>query len=498
MIELREYYDLIVIGSGLAGIYTALNVSPEKFVLLISKDKIRISNSALAQGGIAGELQKNDEAYQRHIEDTLLAGSYLNNLDALKTLVYESSHNLDKLIRYGVNFDKDDEGNILLTREGGHSERRILHAGGDATGKEIINSLTELLVQKENISILEDTMAIDLIVEDNKCLGVYVLTDDIHQEIFGAAVSLCTGGIGEIYKNSTNPDVATGDGIAMALRAGAKVNNMEFIQFHPTAFFNHDNGSHFLISEAVRGEGAYLRNIDGSRFMHKYHHLLELAPRDVVSQSIYREMYDTWSDHVFLDVLHMDHEFIKKRFPTIYQRCIDYGVDMTKELIPVAPVEHFSVGGISVDLNGQTTIENLYANGECCDSGVHGANRLASNSLLECVVFGRRIAKNINESTNINKSGQHNAQIVNKSNYNYRDLRSQIKDIMERNVGIVRTEKNLLFAEVTIGGIFDDLNADKRISKAYYEVYNMATIALLIIKSALKRKESVGCHYRID
>lgn len=498
MKDIQEYYDLIVIGSGLAGIYTALNVTSEKKVLLISKDKIRISNSSLAQGGIAGELQNDDHAYQKHIEDTLLAGAYLNNRDALEALVYESSHNLNKLIHYGVNFDRDDEGNLLLTREGGHSERRILHAGGDATGKEIINALISLVLHKENITILENTMAIDLIVENNTCLGVSVLTDDKYLNIYSSSTALCTGGMGEIYKNSTNPTVATGDGIAMAYRAGANINNMEFIQFHPTAFFIKTSGSRFLISEAVRGEGGYLRNIEGKRFMDKYHHLLELAPRDVVSQSIYREMYDTWSDHVYLDVTHLDGEFIKKRFPNIYQKCLDFGIDMTKDYIPVAPVEHFSVGGISVDLNGRTTINNLYANGECCDSGVHGANRLASNSLLECVVFGERIAKNINETKNYKKIIKQDVKNFKKSYFNYQDIRNQIKEIMERNVGIVRGEKNLLFAKEKITQILDNLENNQRICKTYYEVHNMATVASIIIDSALERKESVGCHFRID
>ncbi len=495
---LKDYYDVVIIGSGAAGLYTSLNIINNKKVLLISKDKIIVSNSSLAQGGIAGELHANDEAYQKHIDDSLLAGSYLNNIPALRTLVYESSHNLNKLINFGVKFDKDEEGNILLTREGGHSERRILHAGGDATGKEIIKSLAVQVINKENIDILEDAMVVDLIVENNKCLGAGVLTQDQYREIYSTVTVLCTGGIGEIYKNSTNPTVATGDGIAMAYRAGAEIANMEFVQFHPTAFFRHENGPRFLISEAVRGEGGYLLNVEGNRFMHKYHHLCELAPRDKVSQSIYREMYDTWSDHVYLDVRHLDSDFIKKRFPTIYNRCLEYGVDMTEELVPVAPVEHFSVGGISVDLNGHSSIENLYANGECCDSGVHGANRLASNSLLECIVFGGRIAKNINDYQVEVYDKLPLVQNLKLSNYNYRNIKNQIKDIMERNVGIVRTEKNLILAEDTIKGILNGLENDKRTCKAYYEVYNMATVALLVIESALNRKESIGCHYRID
>ncbi|HEY8364989.1 MAG TPA: L-aspartate oxidase, partial [Haloplasmataceae bacterium] len=472
-----KIYDLIVIGSGLAGLYTALNVNNDKRVLLITKDKLQMSNSALAQGGIAGELKHDDEAYQRHINDTLLAGAYLNNLNALKTLVYESSDNLHKLINYGVNFDKDEDGNILLTKEGGHSERRILHAGGDATGREIIKSLTKVVLQKRNLTILENTMVLDLIIRNNTCQGISVLTNDKIQYFYANATVICTGGIGEIYKNSTNPSIATGDGIAMAYRAGALINNMEFIQFHPTALHVKKNGSKFLISEAVRGEGGYLRNIEGKRFMHKYHHLLELAPRDVVSQSIYREMYDTWSDHVYLDVTHLDKEFIMKRFPTIYQTCLDEGIDITKEYIPVFPVEHFSVGGITVDINGQTSIKNLYANGECCDSGVHGANRLASNSLLECVVFGRRIAKCVNDANVETDFDILEDKTIQLSNFNYRDIRSQIKEIMERNVGIVRKEKNLLYAKEVIEKIQKDLLKDERICKAYYEVINMSTVA---------------------
>jgi L-aspartate oxidase len=493
-----SYYDLIVIGSGLAGLYTALNVNRSKSVLLITKAELSISNSALAQGGIAGELKHDDAAYERHIEDTLLAGAYMNNMSALKTLVYESSDNLNNLINYGVNFDRDDNGEIMLTREGGHRERRILHAGGDATGREIIKSLLQLVVHKENITILENTMAIDLIINNNKCFGVSVLHKDKIISLYAGATALCTGGIGEIYKNSTNPSVATGDGIAMAYRAEANINNLEFIQFHPTAFYKKTEGAKFLISEAVRGEGGYLRNVEGFRFMDKYHHLLELAPRDIVSQSVYREMYDTWSDHVYLDVTHLDPKFLRKRFPTIYQKCLDYGVDITNSLIPVAPVEHFSVGGITVDIFGKTTIENLYANGECCDSGVHGANRLASNSLLECIVFGRRIAKTINEchvTKNIKNFATHEITL---SNFNYGDIRMQIKEIMERNVGIVRKKENLLNAKQVIMKIKADLRNDARVCKAYYEVVNMATVAALIIDAALKRKDSIGCHFRID
>lgn len=495
-----DNYDVIVVGSGLAGIYTALNIDKTKKVLLISKDKIKVSNSSLAQGGIAGELNVDYDAYEKHIEDTLLAGSYLNDLEALKVLVYESSHNLNKLIKYGVNFDRDKNGDISLTKEGGHRERRILHAGGDATGKVIINSLLTLVVNKENINILEDTMAIDLITKDNTCCGIKVLHNDEIKEIVSNFTVLCTGGIGELYKNTTNPNVATGDGIAMSQRVNAKICNMEFIQFHPTAFFHSDDGPKFLISEAVRGEGGYLSNIDGERFMHKYHELRELAPRDIVSQSIYREMYDTWSDHVFLDVTHLDSNFLKKRFPTIYKRCLEFKIDITKDLIPVAPVEHFSVGGIYIDTNGQTTINNLYANGECCDSGVHGANRLASNSLLECIVFGRRIAKHINNNkeTNNNNIILSTDTKIKLSNYNYRYIHSQIKEIMERNVGIVRTCDNLICAYKTITKILEDLQNNKRCCKAYYEVLNMVTVSLLIIDSALKRKESIGCHYRLD
>ncbi|MDF2698757.1 MAG: nadB [Haloplasmataceae bacterium] len=493
-----EKYDVIVVGSGLAGLYTALNVTRRKKVLLITKDKLNLSNSFLAQGGIAGELFESDESYQKHIDDTLIAGSYLNDVDALKVLVYESSHNLNKLINYGVNFDKDANGNILLTREGGHSERRILHAGGDATGKAIVDSLIPLVMHKANIDILEYSMVIDLIIQEDQCIGVKVLNDNKIKDITAPFTVLCTGGIGDIYKNTTNPIVAKGDGIAIAHRAGAKIENMEFIQFHPTAFFNKETGPRFLISEAMRGEGGTLLNVEGHRFMHKYHLLLELAPRDIVSQSIYREMYDTWSDHVYLDVRHLDPNFLQNRFPTIYNRCLENGIDITKDLIPVSPVEHFSCGGIVVDLKGETTIKNLFASGECADSGVHGANRLASNSLLECTVWGRRIAKYINELDTVLDRSSIVEEEVTISNYTYRDIRLQIKDIMERYVGIVRTEKNLISAKEVISKILNDLKKDRKSCMAYFELLNMATVSMIIIESALNRKESVGCHYRID
>ncbi|ERJ13701.1 L-aspartate oxidase [Haloplasma contractile] len=491
-------YDVIIVGSGLAGLYTALNISRNKKILVVSKDQIETSNSSLAQGGIAGELSPCDESYQKHIEDTLLAGSHLNDIDALKVLVYESSKNLDKLIKYGVNFDRDERGNIMLTKEGGHTERRILHAGGDATGKELVNSLSNLILKRENIDVIENSMAVELIVEDNTCFGAVILDQENIVSVYSDYTVLATGGIGEIYKNTTNPPIATGDGIAMAYDKGADINNMEFIQFHPTAFFSSEKGPKFLISEAVRGEGAYLLNVEGKRFMHKYHHLKELAPRDIVSQSIYREMYDTWSDHVYLDTRHMDERFLKNRFPTIYKKCAKHSVDMKRDLIPVAPVQHFSIGGISVDLHGKTTIKNLYANGECCDSGVHGANRLASNSLLECVVFGRRIAKDITNETVEHKKGELIKQVAEKCHFNYRKIREEIKDTMDRYVGIVRTDKGLKLAQDIVDDIYYDLKKDPRKTSEYYEVFNMSTIAKLVIDSAVRRKESIGCHFRVN
>lgn len=493
--------DIVIVGGGLAGLYTALNIDSKYRVDIIVKEELEDTNSRLAQGGIAGELELEPKSIEAHIEDTLKAGSYLNNKEAVKVLVTEASENIKKLMAFKVPFDRDNKGNILLTKEGGHSTRRILHAGGDSTGKDIMHAIKTECKNRKNIHIHENMMALELIYEDNKCHGVSALCYKGETYHFSASKTvLATGGIGNIYGSTTNSTSATADGIGICHRAGVKLENMEFIQFHPTAF--HNKRAHyrqkFLISEAVRGEGAYLINSEGERFMMKYDERLELAPRDVVSQSIYREMYDTWTDHVYLETRHLDIEMLKRRFPTIYKHLKQANIEMGVDLIPVSPVEHFNVGGIKADLNGKTSMTNLYANGECASNGVHGANRLASNSLLECVVFGNRIAEDINNHELIKENYESKILKFKVRNYNYTPMKSKLGRLMDEYVGIVRTEEGLDFAFNQVNEMKDNLINYPNNNKHYYEALNMVDTALLIISGATQRKKSVGCHFRIN
>ena len=493
--------DIVIVGAGLAGLYTALNIDSTKRVDIIVKEDLNDTNSRLAQGGIAGELDINPSNLEAHIQDTLEAGSFLNDPEAVNVLVLEARPNIHKLIDFNVEFDRDELGNLLLTKEGGHSTRRILHAGGDSTGSDIMRALREECFKRENIHIHTNTMALDLLHHKNTCYGVSCLTDD--NEIFSIISNytvLASGGIGNIYGATTNSTSATADGIGLAYRANVKVEKMEFVQFHPTAFHNEysKHRQKFLISEAVRGEGAYLLNSEGSRFMEKYDTRNELAPRDKVSQSIYREMYDTWTDHVYLDARHLGSEFLEKRFPTIFKHLKKEGYDMGKNLVPVSPVQHFNVGGVKTDLIGKTSMNHLYANGECASNGVHGANRLASNSLLECIVFGFRIAEDINKN-NVKKTPQNFIVTKHNSyNYNYIPMKKKLGMLMDEYVGIVRKKEGLVLAKNQVSDMHQNLTKHPNNSKYYYEALNMVQTALIIINAAIERKESIGCHYRIN
>lgn len=493
--------DIVIVGAGLAGIYTALNIDSSKRIDIIVKEDFVDTNSRLAQGGIAGELEIIAENIQEHYNDTLKAGSNYNDKEAVTILVNEASENIKRLMEFNVEFDRDENGKVLLTKEAGHSSRRILHAGGDSTGSDIMKALRALCRTKENIFIHEVTMALELITSDNVCLGVSCLKENketIH--FFADNTVLATGGIGNIYRSTTNSTSATADGIGLAHRSNVELENLEFIQFHPTAFHN-EHSLHrqkFLISEAVRGEGAYLLNSENERFMEKYDDRLELAPRDKVSQSIHKEMYDTWTDHVYLDARHLTTAFLSKRFPTIYNHLREHGYEMGTDLIPVSPVEHFFVGGIKVSLNGETSMKRLYAAGECSSTGVHGANRLASNSLLECVVFGNRIAKQINSSTIVKTPFESVIKQYKTYNYNYIQMKKKLGMIMDEYVGIVRTEEGLTTAQKQVFEMEKDLIKYPNNSKYYFEALNMIQTALLIINATLERKDSLGCHYRIN
>ncbi len=502
MKEIKQF-DVIILGGGLAGIYTALNIDASLHVGIFVKDALARGSSNLAQGGIAAEVNWDETKIEEHYEDTLRAGAYVNNPQATRIMVEEASKNIKKLIEIGVHFDTNEDGSLVMTLEGGHRSRRILHAGGDDTGAHMMHDLRSILNQHQNIDIYEDEMAIEILHNDNKALGVIVINQQ-NEEVYVLAnkIVLATGGIGGIYKKSTNEKIACGDGIAMAYRAGVTIKNMEFVQFHPTGFYVEDQiGKTFLISEAVRGEGGILRNIEGVRFMEKYDkERMELAPRDVVSQAIHREMFDTWSDHVYLDITHKSKEFLMNRFPTIYQYCLEHRIDISKEYIPVSPVEHFLCGGIDTDVSGHTSMQNLYAIGECANTGVHGANRLASNSLLECIVFGGRVAEEINQEKDT--FGKINVVLPDLTfthkKFNFKDIRVEIRDVMSKYGFIVRKEEDLLLAKKLLTKHYHNLKKINVFSRYYYETLNMVTVALIIIEQALERKESIGCHFRLS
>ncbi|MBN2540493.1 MAG: L-aspartate oxidase [Bacilli bacterium] len=494
--------DVLIIGTGLAGLFAAVNIDSSIKVTLLSKTKVRNSNSSLAQGGIACEYNDDKSLHQKHIEDTMRAGAYLNDKNAVEFLVHNAFDAVKTLIELGVKFDMDKNGEYLFTKEGGHSSKRIFHSGGDATGNNVIEDLLAVVKQRKNIHIVDNTMALDLLQKDGKVHGAIVLENEAkHYPIYAKKVIIATGGIGSVYGSTTNDLNATGDGIGMAYRAGCKFQNMEFVQFHPTALYSEfvTSRQRFLITEAVRGEGAYLRNVEKERFMKKYDpERMELAPRDIVSQAIYREMYDTWTDHVYLDTTHMDPKFLEKRFPTVFNYCKKEGYIMGLDLIPVAPAEHFLCGGIKTDLDAKTCSMNLYAIGEVAYTGVHGANRLASNSLLECLVFSKSAAKNINETLNGDLLNQDFViEELPNYNYNYKPIRKKIGDYMDEHVSIVRNEQGLSLTDKVLKDIEANLLKYPNLTKYYYETLNMVETAHLITESALKREESIGCHLRI-
>jgi len=403
--------DVLIIGSGIAGTYTALNISENIDITILAKEEIDVSNSALAQGGIAVSLGEGDSP-KFHLQDTLYAGAGLSDNEMVWLLVNEAKDNIKNLCDLGVKFDMSN-GALDLTKEAAHSQRRIIHAK-DFTGKEVCDTLIANSKKHKNIKLLEKMYAIDIITEDNTCKATIVLDQKTgKKKLFRSKYVVCaSGGFGQLYETTSNPIIATGDGMAMAYRAGATLSDMEFVQFHPTVLFHKDNKS-FLISESVRGEGAILRNCFGERFMQNYHELLELAPRDVVARSIFREMEKTQSDCVYLDITFKDRDYLKDRFQNIFNTCLKYNIDISKDYIPVAPAEHYCMGGIKTDFIGKTEIKNFYACGEVACTGIHGANRLASNSLLEGLVFGKRIANDI--------SMNHLKEKIDKKEYNIKD-----------------------------------------------------------------------------
>lgn len=496
-----EYHDVLIIGSGIAGVYCALEIDPQYDIAILTKETIDISNSVLAQGGIAVSLGKEDSP-ELHLKDTLYAGAGLCDEESVWVLVNEAAANIDTLCRLGVNFDRKSASELSLTREGAHSKNRIIHFG-DTTGKEVCDKLISVVRTRENVSIKERTFAIDLLTEGKVCKGLITYEEDTGKyKLYVAPVVICaTGGFGQLYTNTTNPEVATGDGVCLAYRAGAELMDLEFIQFHPTVLFHPSNKS-FLISEAVRGEGALLRNICGERFMPQYHPLNELAPRDVVSRAIFEEMKKTESNHVFLDITFKDRTYLEQRFPNIYKTCLEYGIDISKDLIPVAPAEHYCMGGIRADVNGRTNIEGFYACGEAACNGIHGANRLASNSLLEGLVFGHKIGREVT-GTLVGKEKQasfHQKYEINREprNVDVETMRTEVQKRMTEKVGIIRNREGLLTAKTENQECLDQILHMENTQLKGFELQNLVLLSGLVIESALEREESRGAHYRSD
>ena len=387
----NKYVDVLIVGSGVAGLYSALNIRDDLDVMVVSKDKIDCTNTSLAQGGISVARDVNDVPY--FIEDTLKAGQYKNDVQAVKVLTKESIENVDSLVALGLDVDKDDEGNWDYTKEGAHCVNRIIHTQ-DNTGENVEKTLVENVLNRKNIKVYEDTFLVDIIEKNNKCIGAILFKDNKQINVFAKSVILACGGIGGLYKNSTSQRILKGDGLAVALRHDVELKDINYIRIHPTAFYDEsDDERRFLISESVRGEGGKLYNINGERFVD------ELQPRDVVSQAIFKEMEKTNFPYVLLDISFLDENYLKNRFSTIYNKCLEKGTDITKEPIKVSPAQHYFMGGIKVNLDSETSMENLYAVGETACTGIHGANRLASNSLLEGLVFSKRAANLINHKT---------------------------------------------------------------------------------------------------
>ncbi len=514
--------DILVIGSGIAGLSFALKAAKFSHVTIVTKKEQAESNTNYAQGGIATVISP-DDSYELHIKDTLECGAGLCHINAVEQIVKNGPHLINELIELGVQFSKE-EGKLDLGREGGHSRKRIVHAK-DLTGKEIERALLHNVNANPNITVLEHHTAIDLITEHNlkniqdpksiKCYGAYAF-DELNNQvltIISKLTVICTGGIGQIYLHTTNPAIATGDGIAIGFRSGCKLGNMEFVQFHPTSLYENrvspSDEQAFLISEALRGAGAVLKTRDGKEFMHKYDPRGSLAPRDIVARAIDNEMKKRGDDFVYLDITSLGEEVIKDKFPYIYQRCLSIGINMSKDMIPVVPAAHYTCGGISSDLDGRTTLERLFVLGEASMTGVHGANRLASNSLLEAIVFADKAAKVCAEDL-LNKeltppadipewdeSGTENTEEWVLISQN----RNEIKQIMSNYVGIVRSNFRLHRALRRIKLIRSELESfykKTRITRELLELRNMALISYLIIISALKRKESRGLHYSTD
>ena len=513
-------FDFLVIGSGIAGMSYALKVAAKGKVALICKTELEEANTFFAQGGVASVTNTLVDNFEKHIEDTIIAGDYISDRSAVEKVVREAPAQIKELISWGVDFDKKENGDFDLHREGGHSEFRILHHK-DNTGAEIQDSLICALKSHPNITVFEKHFAIEIITQhhlginvtrqtsDIECYGAYILDLKTKKvDTFLSKVTMmATGGVGAVYQTTTNPLVATGDGIAMVYRAKGTVKDMEFVQFHPTALYHPGDRPSFLITEAMRGYGGVLRTMDGKEFMQKYDPRLSLAPRDIVARAIDNEMKNRGDDHVYLDVTHKNPEETKRHFPNIYEKCLSLGIDITKDYIPVAPAAHYLCGGIKVNLNACSSIRRLYAVGECSCTGLHGGNRLASNSLIEAVVYADAAAKHslkvldnytFNEKVpEWNDEGtRHNEEMV-----LITQSVKEVGQIMSTYVGIVRSNLRLKRAWDRLDIIYEeteDLFKHSKASKEICELRNMVNVGYLIMRQAIERKESRGLHYTID
>jgi L-aspartate oxidase len=496
------FTDILVIGAGIAGLRAALEIPGNIDVLVVTKDQVQQSNSAFAQGGIAGVLSPEDR-FENHIEDTLTAGGGLCHRDIVEMVVREAPNQINDLIKLGTHFD-EEEGHLALTREGGHSHRRIVHALGDATGFEVMRAIIARAKETPNLTIWDDTFTVDLLTHEGRCVGALVHRPNQGMLLIWAKQTiLASGGAGMVYRETTNPPVATGDGMAAAYRAGAALRDMEFMQFHPTVLYV-AGSSRFLISEAVRGEGAYLRDKQMDRFMLKVDPRAELAPRDIVAQAIVRQMERTKHPNVYLDLRHLDKALVRRRFPGIEKVCRGFGIDITADLIPIRPGAHYMMGGVTVDERGRTALPGLWAAGEVTSSGLHGANRLASNSLLEGLVFGTSCARGAADLAAQMPESLTALPLASKfepdsdGTLDVADITNSLRSMMVRHMGVIRERTGLEEAAHDVSFWCRYVLAREFNHRAGWELQNLLTIARLMIQSALTREESRGVHFRSD
>lgn len=480
----KKVYDVLVVGCGVAGMYGSLQFDENTSVLMLSKYESNVSNSNLAQGGVAAVLDLEDDSYDLHVQDTMIAGGHANDIEAVELLVSEGPDDVRNIMdNMGVEFDRNEDGTLDKTLEGGHCRRRIMHYK-DSTGAEMVRKLLKETEKRKNIELSTDT-ALYSLSRVKSGFRADIIKDGRIGSVFCSYCILCTGGIGRIYKYTTNPKSATGDGIRIAYELGAKIKNLSYIQFHPTAF-NSEDGEQFLISESVRGEGAVLLNCNKERFMHRYDERLELAPRDVVSKSIILESRRTGSNNFYLDITHEDPDFVKWRFPGIYQGCMRYGVDMTKELIPIFPCQHYLMGGIETDIDAKTTVPRLYAAGECANTGVHGRNRLASNSLLEALVFSRRAAQDIKRcmAAGFPSVGEYPSPVENITGGAPvpKGIKTEIREILQRGYFVLPDNGKIRSGRIRIDNILNRLKGGNfALTRELCEVLSLATAAHIIL-----------------